>query len=103
MTSCDIDYLLAKGALSFPPVPVRNALLRSYIEFVHPYMPLVELHQFLGIVDQGDGQNGRVSLLLFQAVMFAGTAFVDMESLLRAGYATRKAARKAYFQKARVC
>ena len=103
MTSVDIDYLFAKGALSLPETPVRNALLRAYLEFVHPYMPLIEIHELLQIIEDGTGQSGRMSLLLFQAIMFAGTAFVDMEYLKGAGYTNRKAARKAFFQKARVC
>ena len=102
MTSVDIDYLFAKGALSLPEPSVRNALLRSYIEYVHPYMPLVEIHELLQTINDGTGETGRISLLLFQAIMFAGTAFVDLEFLKAAGYSNRKAARKAYFQKARV-
>ena len=103
MTSVDIDYLFAKGALSLPETPVRNALLRAYLEFVHPYMPLIEIHDFLQIIQDGTGEHGKISLLLFQAVMFAGTAFVDMDYLRTAGYTNRKVARKAFFQKARVC
>jgi hypothetical protein len=102
MTSVDIDYLFAKGALSLPEDAVRNALLRSYLEYVHPYMPLIEVHELLQIINDGTGATGRISLLLFQAIMFAGTAFVDMEYLRSAGYSNRKAARKAFFQKARV-
>lgn len=102
MTSVDIDYLFAKGALSLPDIHVRNALLRSYLEFVHPYMPLIEIQDVLQIIDDGTGASGRISLLLFQAIMFAGTAFVDMEFLRSAGYSNRKSARKAFFQKARV-
>ncbi len=102
MTSVDIDYLFAKGALSVPETAVRNALLRSYCEWVHPYMPLIELHEVLHIIDDGSGEFGKISLLLFQAIMFAGTAFVDMKYLAAAGYTNRKSARKAFFQKARV-
>ncbi|KAH8682908.1 fungal-specific transcription factor domain-containing protein [Tricladium varicosporioides] len=102
MTSVDIDYLFAKGALSLPEPLVRNALLRSYLEYVHPYMPLIEAYEALQIIADGTGASGRMSLLLFQAIMFAGTAFVDMDMLRRAGYSNRKAARKAFFQKARV-
>jgi hypothetical protein len=102
MTSDDITYLFSKKALLIPDLVFRNALMQSYVEYVHPYMPLIELHDFLAIVDRGTGEGGRISLLLFQAVMFAGTAFIDMEFLTRAGYATRKAARKAFYQKARV-
>ncbi len=102
MTADDIQYLWKKGALSIPDTIFRNALLQAYIEFVHPYMPLIELHDFLRIVDRNDGENGKISLVLFQAVMFAGTAFVDMAFLEAAGYTTRKSARKAFYQKARV-
>jgi hypothetical protein len=103
INAVDIDYLYTIGALSLPEIPIRNALLQSYVEYVHPYMPLLELHRFLHIIDEGTGTPGRISLLLLQAVMFAGTAFVGMDFLLCAGYTSRKSARKAFFQKARVC
>lgn len=102
MTADDIQYLWKKGALSIPDTIFRNALLQAYIEYVHPYMPLIELHDFLRMIEKNDGENGKISLVLFQAVMFAGTAFVDMSLLKSAGFTTRKAARKAFYQKARV-
>ncbi|KND93926.1 Cutinase transcription factor 1 beta [Tolypocladium ophioglossoides CBS 100239] len=98
----DVQYLHAKGALTLPGVPVQNALLQAYVEYVHPYMPLMDLHGFLGILSRRDGLNGQTSLLLYQAVMFSATAFVDMRYLHEAGYATRKAARKAFFLKTRL-
>ena len=97
----DVAHLQRKGALAVPPNDFRNELLRAYIEFVHPYMPLIELHELLHIVNQGTGESGKISLLLFQAVMFAGVAFVDMSYLTKAGYPTRKSARKAFYLKAR--
>lgn len=103
MATEDVGHLWEKGALTIPDTPLRNALLTAYIEFVHPYMPLIELHEFLRIVDEGTVEGGRISLLLFQAVMFTGVAFVDMFHLTAAGYSTRKAARKAFYLKSRVC
>lgn len=97
----DIDYLAAKGALSIPEVTLRNELLKAYIHYVHTYMPLLDLEEFLQTIVQNDGIH-RISLLLFQAVMFAGMAFVDMKHLQAAGYQTRKAARKIFFQRARL-
>jgi hypothetical protein len=85
-----------------PRGTLRSEMLRAYVEFVHPYMPLLDLHDFLTVIDKQDGSNGKVSLILFQAVMFAGSAFVDMQHLRNAGYATRKEARKDFFQKTRV-
>lgn len=98
----EIEYLGKKGALSVPKGLLRSEMLRVYIEFVHPYMPLLDLHDFLMAIDQPDGSKGKVSLILFQAVMFAGSAFVDMQHLYAAGYTTRKEARRDFFQKTRV-
>lgn len=100
--SDEIAYLERKGALSIPPIPLRNELLKAYIEFVHPFMPLVDLYDFVMIIDSGNGTLGRISLILFQAVMFAGSAFCDMDYLRAAGYTNRKEARKDFFQKTRV-
>ncbi|KAL1966999.1 hypothetical protein VTN77DRAFT_3523 [Rasamsonia byssochlamydoides] len=97
----DIDYLAAKGALTIPDVELRNELLKSYIHYVHPFMPLLDLEEFLQTIARNDGIH-RMSLLLFQAVLFAGTAFVDIKHLRAAGYPNRKAARKAFFQRARL-
>ncbi|KAH0548604.1 hypothetical protein GP486_007852 [Trichoglossum hirsutum] len=98
----DVEFLAKKGVLTVPETSLRNELLRSYLEYVHPYMPLLELHDFLNVIERGNGATGKLSLLLFQAVMFAGTAFVDMKHLKNAGYTTRKAARKSFFQKTRL-
>ncbi|KAG6049976.1 Cutinase transcription factor 1 beta [Claviceps sp. Clav50 group G5] len=98
----DVQYLVIKGALTLPDIPLQNALLQCYIEYVYPYMPLIDLHNFLSIVDRRDGVNGQTSLLLYQSIMFSAVAFVDMKHLREAGYSSRKAARKAFFQKTRL-
>ncbi|KAI8947930.1 fungal-specific transcription factor domain-containing protein [Xylaria longipes] len=98
----DVDYLRTKGALSLPSFSLQKALLRAYAEYVHPYMPLLDLHDFLTIVDANDGSRGQTSLFLYQAVMFCATAFVSNKALKEAGYASRKAARRAFFTKARL-
>ncbi len=98
----DIGYLQQKGALAIPEPELRNSLLQGFTEYVYPYMPVVDLQNFVDVISQGDGQNGQLSLLVFQAVMFAGSAFIDMKYLSRAGYVTRRVARRALFRKIRV-
>ncbi|KAL2349854.1 fungal-specific transcription factor domain-containing protein, partial [Cryomyces antarcticus] len=95
----EIFYLNRKGALTLPDLGLRNELLRSYAEYVHPFMPLLDLQDFLEAVE---GNGNFVSLLLFQCVMFAGTAFVDLRHLKNEGYATRREARKQFFRKTRL-
>ncbi|KAI2621728.1 transcription factor CTF1 [Hypoxylon sp. NC1633] len=98
----DVSYLHTKGALSLPSLSLQNALLTAYVEYVHPYMPLIELHDFLGMINSRDGLYGQTSLFLYQSVLFAATAFVDVKHLKEAGYSSRKAARRDFFYKTRL-
>ena len=99
----EIRYLADKGALSVPSDMLRNQLLGAYIDFVNPFMPLLSLHDFLWAIDNAECGRKFPSLIVFQAVMFAGSAFVDINYLRDAGYVTRRQAQKDLFQKTRVC
>ncbi|KAI1618989.1 transcriptional regulatory protein [Exophiala viscosa] len=101
LASEDLEYLQKKGAFIVPEPGLRNELLRCYVQYVHPYLPLIDLQDFLGTV-QKDQPTDTVSLLLFQAVMFAATAYIDMRYLVAQGYMTRKAARKSFFQRVKL-
>lgn len=101
IASEDVDYLRSKGALTIPEPSLRKELLKAYVKWVYSSLPVLDLHTFLEAVAQND-PNANISLLLFQAVMFAGTAFVDLSHLQAAGFKTRRDARKAFFNNARV-
>lgn len=101
ISSVDVVYLKRKGALTAPSTKLRNDLLKCYVEFVHPFMPVVDLQDLLLPVVRDDGEN-RMSLLLFQAVMYSAAAFADIQLLKHEGYETRKIARNALFHKAKV-
>ncbi|KAI9677602.1 MAG: hypothetical protein M1817_006556 [Caeruleum heppii] len=98
----DAIYLTQKGAMTIPPKPLRDDLLRAYSDHVHPVLPFIELSEFLRIVRLGDPSSGSISLLLFQAVMFAATGSVDIDSLREAGFTTRKAARKFFYRRVKL-
>lgn len=102
MSPEDLEFLRIRGALAIPESGLRHELLRCYIKWVHSFMPVLNLHKFLLAISQNDS-NGNISLLLFQAVMFVATAFVDFKHLHDAGYSTRKKARQAFYNKLRVC
>ncbi|KAH7140253.1 fungal-specific transcription factor domain-containing protein [Dactylonectria estremocensis] len=100
--SDDLDFLRSKGALTLPSRECQDALLWSFFEYVYPFMPILDLDQFLHSVEDADGKAGKISLLLFQAVLFTGTAHVPLHHLQNAGFTTRKNARKAFFQRVRL-
>jgi hypothetical protein len=98
----DVTYLRSKGALAVPQLALRDELLQSYANYVHPFMPLLDLGDFIRTICDSDTRMAPVSLLLFQAVMFAGVAHVPLDLLKQNGHASRRDARRAYFNKARL-
>jgi hypothetical protein len=98
----DMAYLHAEGALDLPDGTLQNALLRAFFEYVHPYVPTLDLDSFLHCIETHDGSAGQISLLLLQAVFAAGTAHVELDHLRDAGFQTRKQARTAFMKKVRV-
>ncbi|KAH7121387.1 fungal-specific transcription factor domain-containing protein, partial [Dactylonectria macrodidyma] len=97
----DLTYLSVKGALTLPSAPLQKALTRSYFEYVHPFMPILDIEQFLESVGS-NGKGEQVSLLLYQAIMFAGAAYVDVGDLEMGGFSSRKHAREELFHRARL-
>lgn len=109
----DAMYLSLKGALDVPEGPFCDALIEAFINYVYPFLPILDLAEFLQLMQQHQdelalwkndfGQDqSPASLLLVQAVMFSASAFVDSQYLQEAGYTSRRAARKSFFEKAKV-
>lgn len=98
----DMEYLHSEGALDLPDNTLQNALLRAFFEYVHPYVPTLDLDAFLHSIETQDGSAGQVSLLLLQSALAAGTAHVELEHLRNGGYQTRKQARTAFMKRVRV-
>ncbi|KAJ5360472.1 hypothetical protein N7517_009663 [Penicillium concentricum] len=97
----DLDYLESKGAMCLPTAPFRKQLLKSYILWVHPQVPVLDLDGFLRSIAANDGKT-RISLLLFHAVMFAASAFVDISHIQNEGYLSRQVARDVLFRRVKV-
>ncbi|KAB8249180.1 fungal-specific transcription factor domain-containing protein [Aspergillus flavus] len=100
ISEAQYEHLLLQGALTLPSFPLQQALLQSFFECVLPSMPIINWQTFINIVSNKDGGQGRISLLLFQAIMFSATAFVNLDHLQKAGYSSREEAHEAFFEKA---
>ena len=99
---CDRVYLRDSGAVTLPPPFFQRACLKVYVEYVHPYMPMMDVYSFLDAINDNGKDGNTVSLLLFQAVMFAGITFVDEEMMLRAGFVDRRKTRALFFERVKV-
>lgn len=96
----DLRYLQDSGALKIPDTRLRDQLLLSFVLHVDPHFPVVEIQTLLDAVEQRS--EIPFSLLLFHAVMFAGSHFVDMDFLHEAGFETRVAASTCYYRRIKV-
>lgn len=65
----DINYLSAKGAFTLPPHNIREALIRCYFHYVHPFSPILDTNEFLL-----DYEKGRMSLLLLWSMFIAAAS-----------------------------
>lgn len=97
----DVVYLDRKGVLSLVGRESLRKLLKSFAEFVYPFMPILDLQTFLEPLIN-EGASGKISLMLLHAVIYAAAAFVDEEILKKEGYGTRREARRLLFDKVKV-
>jgi hypothetical protein len=102
MDSATTEFLQIHGVLSLPNEALQSALLQAFVESVLPSMPIIEWQDFLNSINGRSSVHGSVSLLLFHAVMFSATTFVDLGHLHEAGYSSRREAHEDLFQKAKV-
>jgi hypothetical protein len=97
----DWRYLEKRGCFIFPASDLEKIILGQYTEYVHPLVPILDLDDFIGTV-RGSTRK-QVSLLLYHAVMCAGLAAVNVDTILKYGYESKPAIRKEYYTKAKVC
>ncbi|KAI8663681.1 Zn(2)-C6 fungal-type domain-containing protein [Fusarium keratoplasticum] len=103
-----LNYLAAEGALWLPEGKLRQALVDACFEFVTPYMPSLDRSELLGHIDLSVDQapeqpcQKTIGILLFQAILFAGSAFVDSDVLQCLGFPSQREARRSFYRRARL-
>ncbi|KAJ5383898.1 Transcription factor [Penicillium concentricum] len=83
-----------------PPRPFRLALVRAYINYIHPRVPFVDIRKLLQAISTEDPSQ-HISILLLQAIFFAGSVFVSSTELSAAGYRNKATACGELFARAR--
>jgi hypothetical protein len=101
MSQDDIEYLRKKDALSIPQKYLQMELLRAYKKHAHLHFPILDLQELEDAIEERKGN--KISMFLFQALMFAGSTFADTRYLNKAGFASQEEAQIVLFHRARVC
>ncbi|KAJ5773314.1 C6 transcription factor (Ctf1B) [Penicillium paradoxum] len=96
----ELEFLTKKGAFILPPRPFQLALVRSYINYIHPRVPFVNIGELLHTIS-AETQAQDISILLLQAIFFAGSVFTTPADLSAAGYKSKSAVCGELFARAR--
>ncbi|KAK4937736.1 hypothetical protein LTR10_021681 [Elasticomyces elasticus] len=97
LSAADLAYLQAKGALSPPKPECLNALIEAFIDKFYPLCSIVDKVQFLK-----QHESRTLPWILLQATCLIGTAYCDPVVLKKAGFKSRSAARRCFYDKAKV-
>lgn len=88
-----------------PTRAILDEFLQQYFLHVHPLLPLVNEGDFWDLYCQNPNSSSpteRISLLLFQSIMFASCNFVSKVSIKALGYPNIRAARAALYRRAKL-
>ncbi|RFU29314.1 hypothetical protein B7463_g7050, partial [Scytalidium lignicola] len=108
LNSLDIEYLKNRRVFNIPSLSSRNALIEGCFTFVDYFMPSLQRRDFLYAYNgrseshQPDQGDQRISLLLLYAMMFTGSAFVDMSILTTEGFNTRREAHAYFYARTKI-
>lgn len=88
--------LQAEGAFSFPPGSIRVNLLKAYFQWFHPHFAVIDEADFWE-----SHEEGTVSPLLLQAMLFIGVIHCKQSTLAELGWGNRHRARWLFYIRAK--
>ncbi|PNH44324.1 hypothetical protein VD0004_g3339 [Verticillium dahliae] len=101
----DVNFLELQGCLRMPTRAILDEFVQQYFLHVHPMLPLLNEGDFWDMYCNGGSkslQQERISLLVFQAMLFSTANFVSRQSIKALGYATIRAARASFYRRAKL-
>ncbi|KAL7947615.1 fungal-specific transcription factor domain-containing protein [Trichoderma barbatum] len=100
LSALDIRFMQLNGCFDLPPMPILNEFVRMYFLHVHPIVPLIEEGEFWGSFSCTSGE--KISLLVFQAMIFAACAFIPGAIAEATGFDCPRSATAAFYKKAKI-
>ncbi|KAH6972114.1 hypothetical protein BKA56DRAFT_677088 [Ilyonectria sp. MPI-CAGE-AT-0026] len=100
----DVSYLEAQGCLHVPTRPTLDNFVEQYFAQMHVLLPLIHEGEFWDMYsDKGDAVPRRtISLLVFQAMLFASCTFVPQETIQKLGFSSLRTARTEFYRRTKL-
>lgn len=90
------DRLVRESALVFPTNAICDILLQAYFEWFHPCFPILDRSKV-----QQDYEEGKISPLLLQSMLFVGVSLCSDIALNTTGYNNRYQAKGEFYSRAK--
>lgn len=93
----------ANGCLSIPSRPLLDDFVKQYFLYVHPSAPLIDEAAFWKAYSSDEKSDAcTMPLVLFQAMLFASSPYVEMSTLSKCGFADKRTALCTLYNRAKV-
>ncbi|KAI9367178.1 fungal-specific transcription factor domain-containing protein [Aspergillus egyptiacus] len=96
-----VTFIRSQGQLRVPIQDVLDVFTKHYFLYVHPCLPVIDEAVFWRKYRCVDGSAGKISTLLFQAMLFAASSFVPLEAAKECGYSSLLSARDDLYRRAK--
>ncbi|KAF7190762.1 Cutinase transcription factor 1 beta [Pseudocercospora fuligena] len=97
----EAEYLGREGCLDLPPMPAFLEMARVYFLMVHPNLPIIAEDEFWSLWNGEHFTLGNYSFLLVKAMVFASINFMELETFLGLGFASKREARVMYYRQSK--
>ncbi|KAH6668929.1 fungal-specific transcription factor domain-containing protein [Halenospora varia] len=104
MSPQDVNFLEQQTCFRVPTKPALDELVREYFLHVHPSLPIIDEGTFWEMYTyraRNPTEKPGLSLFVFQAMLFASCSFVSLACIRRLGFTSTRAARAAYYRRAK--
>ncbi|KAI1119139.1 hypothetical protein F5Y14DRAFT_396631 [Nemania sp. NC0429] len=104
----DVNFLESQGCLKLPTRPILDEFVQQYFLHVHPLLPFLNEGDFWNLYchHQGGGGGGdvgdKMSLLVFQAMLFSCCNFVSKTSIKALGFPDIRTARATMYRRTKL-
>ncbi|KAK2043777.1 fungal-specific transcription factor domain-containing protein [Colletotrichum somersetense] len=101
----DVNYLELQGCLRVPTRTILDEFVQQYFLHVHPLFPMLNEGDFWDVYCANPNSHvpiEKLSLLVFQAMLFSSCNFVSRQTLKTLGFPTIRAARAAFYRRAKL-
>jgi hypothetical protein len=99
----DINFLDLEGCFRVPVRSILDQFIEQYFLHVHPMMPLLNEGDFWDMYDSlSDTPPRNLSLLLFQAILFASCPFIPEKSMDSLGFTDMRTMRATFLRRTKL-